>query len=120
MTDRIFIRDLKVEAKVGVTEEERSRPQGLTINIEIAADLRDAGSTDDIARTIDYGEVAMAAADLVRATEVRLLETLAERIAAQISTSERVEMVTVEIAKDVPPIPERLRDVGVRIERTRG
>lgn len=119
MTDRIFVRDLKVEAKVGVTAEERAAPQTLTINIEIATDLRGAGSSDDISETIDYGEVAMAAAELARSSEVRLLETLAERIAAQISATERVQMVTVEIAKDVPPIPERLRDVGVRIERTR-
>ena len=119
MTDHIFVRDLKVDAKVGLTDEERSRPQGLTINIEIATNLRAAGTSDDIEHTIDYGEVAMAAADLVRSTEVKLLETLAEQIAARITASEGVEMVTVEIAKDAPPIPERLRDVGVRIERTR-
>lgn len=120
MTDRIFVRDLKVDAKVGVTEEERAETQTLTINIEIATDLSEAGESDDLSKTIDYGEVAMAAAQLVRSSEVQLLETLAERIAAQISATERVQMVTVEIAKDVPPIPERLRDVGVRIERTRG
>jgi len=120
MTDRIFIRDLKVEAKVGLTDEERAEPQALTINISITADLSAAGASDDIDRTVDYGKVAVEAAELVRATEVRLLETLAEKIASQITASEGVEMVSVEIAKDAPPIPERLRDVGVRIERTRG
>lgn len=119
MTDRIFIRDLKVEARVGLTDEERSRPQGITINIEMVADLRAAGESDDISHTVDYGEIAIAAAELARDTEVKLLETLAERIAARITASEGVEMVTVEIAKDGPPIPERLRDVGVRIERRR-
>ena len=120
MTDHVFIRDLKVEAKVGLTDEERSAPQQLTVNIEIATDLRGAGTSDDIDQTIDYGEVAIAAADLVRSTEVKLLETLAERIAAQITAMEGVDVVTVEIAKDEPPIPESLRDVGVRIERTPG
>ncbi len=117
MTDRIDIRDLHVMAHVGVTPEERRDEQLLVINIQIQANLQPAGTSDDLADTVDYGRVTLDIAEMVRTTETKLLEHLAELIAARIGTHDGVESVSVEISKATPPIDEEVGSVGVRIER---
>ena len=117
MTDRIRIQGLEVETKIGVPDEERATPQAISIDIEISADLAAAGKSDDITDTIDYGRVAEDVAELVRSSEVHLLEYLAEQIAASVGTFPGVTGVTVEVSKRKPPIDEDVGPISVRIER---
>jgi len=115
--DRIAIRNLRVETRIGATEAERSRPQHVLVTVEILFDAGAAAASDDLADTIDYGETTAVIAELVRSTETRLLEALAGKVAAAISAREDVRGVTVEIAKESPPIAEDIDEVSVRIER---
>lgn len=117
MTDRITIRDLKVPTKVGVTDEERSTPQTVVITIEIAADLKQASASDRLEDTIDYGRVAVEVAELVRASETKLLETLAEAIASHIGRLNGVQGVTVEVVKESPPVAQEVGPIAVKITR---
>ena len=117
MTDRIRIQGLEVETRVGVPDDERATPQKVSIDIEIAADLAAAGKSDDLTDTIDYGRVTQEVASLVRNAEVHLLEHLAEQIAASVGTFPGVAGVTVEVAKQSPPIDEDVGPISVRIER---
>jgi 7,8-dihydroneopterin aldolase/epimerase/oxygenase len=117
LTDVISIRGLRVTTRLGVNEEERVRPRDVTINVDIETDTRRAGATDDLADSIDYGHAAVAIADLARSVEPRLLEHLAERIAAHFSAVPGVERIIVEVVKDDPPIDEDIQEVAVRIER---
>ncbi|MST34719.1 dihydroneopterin aldolase, partial [Acidimicrobiaceae bacterium USS-CC1] len=79
--DRIELRGLRVLGTHGVLPEERSRPQPFEIDLDVFADLRVAGRSDDLADTIDYGAVATAAAAAVEGPHADLLEHLAERVA---------------------------------------
>lgn len=115
--DSIIVRDLRVEARVGATEQERSQEQMLVVGLEIATDLRRAGKTDDLGDTVDYGRVTREVAELVAGSTSALLENLAERIAVHIASIPGVNGVTVEVAKDSPPIEEDVGYVAVRIER---
>lgn len=115
--DRILIQDLRVEARVGVSEEEHARPQVLLVTVEILADLGAAASSDDLAATIDYDKTVTDVADLVRHGESNLLEHIAGRIASHISTIDGVLGVNVELAKEVPPVTENVGEISVRIER---
>jgi dihydroneopterin aldolase len=115
--DRIFVRDLEVDAHVGVTEKERSAPQKLVVQLELLVDTAAAGSSDDLKDTVDYGHVSIEAANEIREAPASLLEHLAEKVVARVARDLRVMGVTVEIAKVDPPIPETLGSVGVRIER---
>lgn len=119
MTDVITIRDLRVETHIGVTEAERKRAQTVVISIDIEADLASAGASDSIEDTIDYDTVATRIADLVRTSDARLLEHLAERIATTVLAFDRVNGVSVEISKERPPIDEDVGAVVVTIERER-
>jgi dihydroneopterin aldolase len=89
----------------------------LIINIEIDVDLASAAESDNLKDTIDYGEVTVEAAAVIRDSESKLLEPLAATIADRISTNKLVQGVTVEILKEAPPIPEATGPVGVRISR---
>jgi dihydroneopterin aldolase len=115
--DLIRIKDLQVEARVGVTEEERSRSQTLLVQVDLEVDLTQAAASDRLEDTVDYGAVSVMVADLIRSASPQLLEHLAGAIVDKISANKEVVGVTVEVAKLDPPIPETLGSVGVRIER---
>jgi dihydroneopterin aldolase len=115
--DSIIVRDLRVKAHVGVTEQERSDAQLLVISVELYTDLRRAGMSDDLNDTVDYGRVTAEIEELVTATETALLESLAEKIAGHIAAMPGTNGVSVEIAKDAPPIDQEVGCVAVRIER---
>jgi FolB domain-containing protein len=118
--DLISIHDLRVETRIGVTDEERATPRTVTISVDIWADLAAPGKSDDLADTVDYHSATVGIADMVRSTEAKLLEHVAERVASFICAMEGVDGATVEVTKEEPPIAEDVRAVSVKIERTAG
>lgn len=118
-TDRIEVHGLQALGIHGVLPEERQRRQPFGIDVDITADLRAAGRSDDLADTIDYGEVAEAVVAEVEGAHADLLEHLAERIAQRVLTlaGGRATSVTVTVRKLRPPIPVDLSSVAVRITR---
>jgi len=117
--DRIEIRGLRVMTLVGVLAHERESAQPLEFDIILEGDLRDAGSSDDLADTAHYGLVAERAATIARETKDELLERLVHRIAEDALTFDRVEAVEVIVRKLRPPIAEDIQHTAVRIRRTR-
>ncbi len=113
------MRGLVVTAVVGVLPHERTIAQPLQIDIDLHVDLRDAGRTDDLTDTADYGDVAERVGALVRESKDALLERLADRIAEMLVAIDRVEAVDVTVTKLRPPIAEQLDSTGVQIHRSR-
>jgi 7,8-dihydroneopterin aldolase/epimerase/oxygenase len=119
-SDSIFIRQLRLPVRVGVTEEERANPQYVLLDLELSRDLRAAGESDELAQTVDYGALTGGVAALLADTEVLLLERLAQKIAEFLLNQPGVSNVTVSVAKEDPPIEEEAGAVGVTIVRTKG
>ena len=117
MTDRITVSGLSVETRIGVTDEERSRPQDVLIDIQIERDLSVAGSTDDLESTIDYDSLVKEVAAVVRTGERRLLERLGAEIADLVSAKPGVSGVTVRVGKKQVPVDEEVASISVSIER---
>lgn len=117
--DYIRIDGLWVETHVGAEDEERAEPQPVLIDLEIGAELRRAGRTDDLDETINYAEVTTLVADLVAEQDAKLLEHLAELVAEAVLGLQGVQTVSVQIAKETPPVVENVRNIAVRIERSR-
>jgi len=113
--DKIIIKDLEVDALIGVTESERAQPQRLLVTVEMERDLTEAGRRDAEASTTRYDVVA----DLIRklATERprKLVEAVAHEIAETILTRQLAHAVTVEVKKFSIP---RSQYVSIRIHRT--
>lgn len=117
---RLFVRDLVILARIGVHPHEVHARQRVRINIDFGV-LDDAAGAepgrDDLARTVSYERVAAQARELATADHVRLVETLAERLAAAVLSDPRILVVRVRVEKlDVFPDAAA---VGVEIERRR-
>lgn len=117
--DRIEVRGLVVTTMVGVLAHEREIAQPVRVDLDLYVDLRDAGRTDDLADTANYGDVAERVANVVREAKDVLLERLADRVAETVVALDRVEAVDVTVTKLRPPIPEQLESTAVRIRRHR-
>lgn len=116
--DTIFLHDLRVETVVGIWDWERRIKQTVNIDLEMAADIRKAAATDDIEDTLNYKLVAKRIQAFVGDSEFKLVETLAEKIAAIVLDEFGIAWVNVSVSK--PGAIRGARDVGVRIYRTRG
>lgn len=103
MRDRIVIDKLELSAQIGVPEEERAVPQRLTVTLalELARGFADLG--DDLAQTIDYFQVSKAVQTLARRRPRKLIETLAEEIAAALLAAYPLAAVEVELRKYILP-----------------
>lgn len=118
--DLIELRGLRVTGIVGVLDHERTQPQPLEVDLDLALDLRAAGATDDLTDTVDYGAVCAVAEHVVASTSFGLLEALAEHLAARVlGVDARIESVTVSVRKLRPPVAQQLATSGVRVTRSR-
>ena len=119
MSDRITLTGLVAHGHHGVFEHERRDGQDFTVDVVLELDLRGAAATDDLSRTVHYGELARALADDVRGEPVDLLEALAERLLRTCLADPRVEAAQVVVHKPQAPIDEAFADVAVAVRRTR-
>lgn len=115
MNGCIKIRGLRVATRVGVTPEERARPQTVVLDVDVDADLAPAAASDELRDTIDYAAAVTRVADVVAASEANLLEHLAAKVISALSRMEGVQGVTVEISKQPPPVAEDVESIAVRI-----
>jgi dihydroneopterin aldolase len=116
MSDLIRIVDLEVFAHIGVPEEERRQPQRLLISVEMTlATITHAARTDDLAKTINYYDVAERIKSVTTRRPRKLIETLAEEIATEVLKTFLVLNVVLEVKKFILPDTQC---VAVKIERT--
>jgi dihydroneopterin aldolase len=120
MTDRIVLTDMRFEAAHGFHAWERERPQRFEVDVELAMDLQPAGTTDDLTRTVDYGRVYDAVAEIVTTRSFHLLEAIAEAIAARLLDDERgADEVVVRVRKPDVVLGGPLGHAAVEIRRPR-
>lgn len=117
--DRILIDDLRVLTLIGALPHEREAVQPLRVDLSIGVDLRDAGRSDELDDTVNYGLVAERITDLANEAKHVLLERLATDIADTVLSFDRVEEVDVIVTKLRPPVPTPVGTTAVRIVRTR-
>jgi dihydroneopterin aldolase len=119
MSDRISLTGLRVRGYHGVFDHERREGQEFLIDVGLDVDTAPAATSDDVAETVDYGMVAQQVAVIVAGEPVRLIETLAARIATACLADVRVSSVTVTVHKPHAPIPLTFDDAAVTIVRSR-
>jgi dihydroneopterin aldolase len=118
--DRIELRGLRLAGVVGVLPHEQAQPQPLELDVDVHLDLGAAGTSDDLADTVDYGALCDVAEGVVGTTRYGLLEALAEHLARDLlGADHRIDRVTVAVRKLRPPVAQHLSTSGVRITRSR-
>lgn len=118
MSDLIRIVDLEVVAHIGVPEEERRAAQRLLVSVELSVgSFSSAARSDELARTINYFNVAQGIKALAAKRPRKLLETLADELATDLLKNYPIRKVALEIKKFVLPDAQY---VSVKIERSSG
>ena len=113
--DIIFLREMKVDAVIGIWEWERKIRQTVSIDLDMATDIRKAAASDSVEDTLNYKSVAKRVQGFVADSGFQLVEKLAERIAAIVLDEFDVSWVRVRVSK--PGAIRGARDVGIIIER---
>lgn len=113
--DIVYISDLRIDTIIGIFDWERRVKQTISLDIEMASDIRKAAQSDDIQDALDYKSVAKRIIAFVEQSEFQLVETLTERIAGIIMDEFNVPWVKVKLNKK--GALRGSRDVGIIIER---
>ena len=110
--DTIFIREFKLDIKVGIYAWERVSTQAVQFDIDIAMPSKKTETIDD---TVDYAKVVARIEDFLHERHIDLLEQLAEHIASIITGEFKAPWVRVSVAKLAAL--KHVRRLGVTIER---
>ena len=113
--DIVYIRELEIDAIIGIYDWERETKQTVSIDLEMGCDNTKAAASEDIADALDYKSVAKRLISFVEGSEFLLVETLAERIAAIVLEEFSVPWLRLRLGK--PGAVTGSKDVCVIIER---
>lgn len=120
MTDRISLINMRFDGRHGVLEEEQVEPQPFEVDVELSLDLSPAGVSDDLSQTVDYREVFEIVRKTIEGPSRKLIESLAETIAARLLAdfaAVGVGEVLVRIRKPNVNLPGALDAASVEITR---
>lgn len=119
-SDRLFLRGLPFFARHGLIPAEQGLGQRFIVDADWWHDIRPAAWADDVALTVSYQDVYDHIRAVVENDPVKLIETLAERIAMRLLDHfAQIEQVRIVVHKPGAPITGVFGDVGVEIYRTR-
>lgn len=113
--DIVFIRDLQIETVIGIYDWERKVRQIVSLDIDMASDIKKAADSDNIDDTLSYKTVAKRLIAFVEQSEFELVEALAEKICEIILEEFNVPWVRLTLNK--PGAVRGSKSVGVMIER---
>ena len=113
--DTIFLRDLEVNATIGIYEWEKRIRQKVRIDLEMGCDIAKAAASDSIEDTLNYKAVGKRVIQFAEESRYELVETLVEKIAEILMTEFEIPWVRITVSK--PGAVRGSRDVGIIIER---
>lgn len=120
----VFLRDMLLQASIGVHPHEHAAHQRIRVNVDLAVDddgarllSRQRVGREELARVVDYEKVADQVRRIVGAGHVMLVETLAERIAESCLADPRIHLARVRVEK--LDVFADAASAGVEIERRR-
>ncbi|MGN0298695.1 MAG: 2-amino-4-hydroxy-6-hydroxymethyldihydropteridine diphosphokinase [Lachnospiraceae bacterium] len=116
--DEIRIKNLEVFARHGVFEEEQRLGQKFVVDVVLYTDVRQAGLTDNLTKSIHYGDVSAFITEYMQTHTFLLIETVAEQLAQSLLLKWKLlQKVSLEMKKPWAPVGLPLETVSVRIER---
>lgn len=113
--DIVYITDLQIETIIGIYEWEREVKQRVSLDLEMAFDIRRAAETDDISHALNYKAVAKRLIGFIEGSEFFLIESMAEEVAKIIRQEFGVTWLRLRLSK--PGALRGAKNVGIQIER---
>ena len=99
MTDGIFLDNLRVSCRVGLTPAERREPQEVMVDVSLFLSLTRAGRGDEVKDGVNYNDAKARISSFASGREFALLESVAEGIAGAMLEAFPVESVSVRVRK---------------------
>ena len=115
--DCIRIINLKIPGRHGVYEFEKEKDGLFELDVELFLDLKSAGKSDDLARTINYDEAVGIITEVFNSKDKNLIESVAEDIAGELLSKYTISKVMIRIRKPHAPISANFDTVEVELER---
>lgn len=115
--DRIDLTGIAGWGYHGVFEDERKNGQRFVVDVSIGLDLSPAADGDDLALTVDYGDLAEGVHDVLASEPDDLIESVARRVVDLCLTYEPVQWAQATVHKPMAPIAVAFTDVSVTLER---
>ena len=120
MSDRISLTGISATGFHGVFPEERRDGQIFIVDLELSMDLKPAGESDDLAKTINYASVATIVVEEITGEPLSLIEALAHRVSNRVlSEFPKIESLLVTVHKPDAPVGINFKDISVTIERSK-
>ncbi|MEW6065560.1 MAG: dihydroneopterin aldolase [Bacillota bacterium] len=121
MKDKIILKGMTFYGYHGVLPEEQRLGQLFEVDLELLTDLKPAGDSDDLKRSVSYADVFETVEQVVTGPPRRLLEAVAESISRRVLQQyPPVQEVKVVVKKPGAPIRGKFRYMAVEINRQRG
>ena len=117
--DVIRLKNMIFYAHHGYYEAERELGQKFEVDMEIQCDFKEAASSDDLKKTIDYRKIYKIAKDIFENSKFKLIETVAERIAEQVLEMPGIQNILIRVRKPHVPLNGLLDCVEIEIFRQR-
>jgi 7,8-dihydroneopterin aldolase/epimerase/oxygenase len=111
----VFVRDLELNANIGVYHREKGQMQPVRINLDLTVEETDGDIDDKLENVVDYGAVVDGIKAILAGGHLNLVETLAEKVATHCLADKRVKVARVRIEK--LKVLAEAQSVGVEIER---
>lgn len=113
--DIVYIKDLRIEAGIGIYDWEKAVKQQVRIDLEMAWDNSVPAASDSIEDALNYKLTAQKVIEFVQAQHFDLVERLAEEVAAMLMQEMKVPWLRLTVGK--PGAVKQSKEVGVCIER---
>jgi 7,8-dihydroneopterin aldolase/epimerase/oxygenase len=113
----IGVTGIDLQARVGVKDEERAVERTLLVDVELVPRVVEGLSTDDLAGTVDYGQVVRLVAEIVTGAEHRLIEHIAALVGDRLLAELDVHRVSVTVRKPAPPTAAPALEAWARVTR---
>jgi len=113
----VFVKDLRLDAYIGCYDHEQGRTQPVLIDFDI--DVTEPGNpiSDQLDDVVCYNRLVQGIKKIISEGHIKLVETLAERIADMALDHPMVHAVRVSVAKPDAMVEARL--AGVTVTRTK-
>jgi dihydroneopterin aldolase len=114
--DKLLIQDLRVPARIGVYQWEKCIYRKLSIDIEMAVDIKSCVKNDDITLATDYANIVQSVTDFIQESQFSLIETLAEHLAQWLISKFGIYWLKLRVTK--LGIFPQVKAVAIEIERS--
>jgi dihydroneopterin aldolase len=119
MVDVIHLSGVEVFAHHGVFPEERENGQRFVVDLDVEYDASLAATSDNIANTINYAQLAKLVHDEVAGEPQDLLETVALRVLKKVFDFPLALHAILTIHKPDAPMPVSVGGVSITMSRSR-